>query len=492
MLEANTALAWKGPDFLDASSLGYLRLNGKDGGLSELPATQFPRAVKQANHPTFTLTELGNAKRLVYHKGIDLRFCPPAGKWLIWDGYKWIFDEDGGVERRMKNIAVSIFAIGQNQTDPDKQKLYIKWARTSCSRNGIHHAMELAQSEPGIPIQISDLDRDQFLLGISNGVVNLETGGLREPSRDDLITKQAHVAFDPNASCPQWLAFLDRIMNGDQELIGFLQRMVGYCLTGNTEEQCMFVLHGSGANGKSVFTVTLKRLLGDYALQVQAETLMAQRNNGGPTAEIARLRGARIILATEAEQGQRLAESLIKQMTGGDAITARHLYREPFEFFPHFKLMLVTNHIPQIRGTDDGIWRHMRLIPFEVTIPEDERDPKLMQKLEEEWPGILNWAIKGCLQWQKEGLNPPPVVVNATNDYRKDMDVIGLWLDSSTVRGPVAQTAARDLYTSYETWCWSSGEYPASQREFGQSLRERGYQSKHIRTGTVYLGIRLK
>ena len=244
---------------------------------------------------------------------------------------------------------------------------------------------------------------------------------------EHFITKLAPVNFEPDAACPRWLEFLSRIMDGNEQLIDFLQRAVGYALTGETSEQCLFIFYGSGANGKSTFLQTMSYVLGDYSMSTPTETLLVKRRGAIPN-DVARLKGARFVIACEADAENRLAESLIKQMTGGDTISARFLHQEWFDFEPTHKVFFGTNHKPVIKGTDYAIWRRIRLVPFEITIPEGERDKNLPEKLKAEADGILAWAVQGCLVWQQQGLGVPEEVKAATDSYREEMDILGEFL----------------------------------------------------------------
>lgn len=350
----------------------------------------------------FHTTDLGNAQRLVAHHGEDIRYCPDFKKWLIWDGLRWCFDEDGAVMRRAKDTVRSIYAETANETNDTRRAALAKHAVASESAGRLAAMVELAKSEAELVARSSEFDADPMLLGVGNGTVNLLTGGLWEPRREDYITKQAMTHYDPAAQCPLWLSFLNRIMGGDTEMIGFLQRAMGYALTGSAKEQCLFLLYGVGANGKSTFLNVIGELAGDYGANTPAESLMVQQNSGVRN-DIARLRGVRFVTAIETEDGQRLAESLVKSLTGGDTISARFLYGEFFDFTPQFKLFLAANHKPVIKGDDYAIWRRVRLVPFEVTVPEGEQDRDLPEKLRAELPGILNWAIEGCHEWIAQG-----------------------------------------------------------------------------------------
>jgi putative DNA primase/helicase len=441
---------------------------------------------------TERLTDVGNARRLVNLHGRDLRYIPEFRKWLVWNGGRWLMDEDGEIMRRAKDTAAAIYIEARNASEAGDQGMADRLAshagRTQ-SANRIKAMIELAQSEPGIPVRTTELDQDNYLLGVTNGVINLRTGSLREPRQEDHLTKQAHVLYDPNAKAPLFLAFLDRIMGGNRALVDFLQRAIGYSLTGDTGEQCLFFLYGSGANGKSTLLNAIKEALGDYAMQCPAETLMVKQGGGIPN-DIARLRGARFVATSETEDGRRFAESMIKQLTGQDTIAARFLFAEYFEFAPNFKIWLGANHKPVIRGDDYAIWRRIRLVPFIVTIPPEERDTSLPAKLKDEYPGILAWAVQGCLKWQRQGLNPPPEVLAATEEYKSEMDLIGKWIEECCITTPHATAKAGALYGSYKRWVEDNGGFPLSSTKFGLKLGDRGFAKE--KSGTVvYRGIGL-
>ena len=441
---------------------------------------------------TERLTDVGNAMRLVSLHGSDLRYVPEFKKWLVWDGGRWLIDEDGEIMRRSKDTAAAIYVEAKIAAEAGEQPMADKLASHAGKSQAVQKLkamIELAQSEQGIPARTTELDNNNYLLGVANGVINLQTGALREPRREDLITKRALVDYEPDAHAPLFLAFLDRIMGGNQALIGFIHRAVGYSLTGLTDEQCLFFLHGSGQNGKSTLLTAIKELLGDYAMQCPAETLMVKQGGGIPN-DIARLRGARMVATSETEDGRRFAETMIKQLTGQDTIAARFLFAEYFEFIPNFKIWLAANHKPVIRGDDYAIWRRIRLIPFAVTIPPEEKDGKLPEKLRAEYPGILAWAVQGCLEWQRQGLNPPPEVLAATEEYKSEMDLIGKWIEECCITAPHATAKASALYGNYKRWVEDNGGFPLSSTKFGMKLGDRGYQKE--KSGTVvYRGLGL-
>jgi putative DNA primase/helicase len=352
--------------------------------------------------------------------------------------------------------------------------------------------VNLAKSEEGIPIAPAAFDRDPWLFNVENGTLDLRTGTLRPHRAEDFLTKLAPVAYEPQATAPTFAAFLTRIFANDPAMLGYLQQAIGYSLTGQTIEQCWFLLHGIGANGKSTLLRTLIDLLGDYATWTPTQTLLAKRGEGIDN-DLARLRGARFVDATETDGGRRLAEELVKRLTGGDKVAARFLYGEFFEFAPEFKLWLATNHKPEIRGTDQATWRRVRLIPFTVTIPDAQQDRGLLEKLRGEFPGILRWMVEGRLAWQRGGLGLPDAVREATQEYRASMDVIGQFFAECCAAGAKATAKAADLYRAYGVWCERNREHPESRRRFGEALSERGYQrGRDVLRHVVWKGIRLR
>jgi putative DNA primase/helicase len=344
--------------------------------------------------------------------------------------------------------------------------------------------IELAQAENAIGVIPDALDCDPWMLNAENGVIDLRGGVLTTPEPAQLITKTVSADYDPDVECPMWMSFLGRIMKDNAGMIAYLQRAVGYALTGSTREQCIFILYGTGANGKSVFLETLSALLNDYARRTPTSTLLAKRAGGIPN-DVARLKGARLVTAVEADAGHRMAESLVKQITGGEKIMARFLHREWFEFRPEFKVFLATNHKPVITGTDHAIWRRIQLVPFTVTIPPEEQDKDLALRLQAELSGILSWAVRGCLDWQRVGLSPVAEVVGATNSYRTEMDAVAGFLDDCCVLEVGIHVTFASLYKAYGTWCDANREKALTKRALGARLTERGF-SKHRGTGGVW------
>ena len=441
---------------------------------------------------TFAFTDLGNAERLVARYGDTIRYCGAWKKWLIWDGKRWVKDEKQMIRLMAYQTVRSMYREAATVDDTALREKLAKHALGSESEHRINAMISMARALPGIPVTPKELDTNQWFLNVANGTVDLRTGALIPHNPKNLLSKLANIPYDPHAECPVWLSFLNRIMDGNEGLVRFLQKAIGYALTGDVREQVIFFCYGNtGKNGKSTFLNTIKSLLGDYSQGMQPETLMAKQGHRVNN-DIARLQGVRFVAAIEGEEGQRLSESLVKQMTGGDIITARFLHQEFFEFEPTHKIFFGTNHKPVIRGTDDAIWRRIRLIPFGVTIPESERDNELPEKLRHELPGILRWALEGCRLWQQEGLGVPPEVENAVNEYRSEMDVFAKFILDCCVQHPQAKVASSSLYEAYTSWCDDNGERPLSQRMFGMKLAERGFQQSRTSIARMWVGVGLR
>lgn len=452
-------------------------------------------------------TELGNAERFVDSHKREIHYCWPWKKWLTWVGTHWSPNSNGEIYRRATGTIRDLYEYGGHLASqaadlalsPEEVKQFSdqsiavqKWARQSESRKNIEAMVVLAQSRDAIPITPHQLDSDPWLLNCRNGTVNLKTGALTPHDPAQLITKMAAVDYDPAAECPIWESFLNRIMGENIELVDFLQRAMGYSLTGRTSTHVIFVAYGTGRNGKSTFLDTFLDLLGPYAKKAPPELLMLKKGDSHPT-ERAVLHGARFVPAIETAQGRKLNEAAVKEMTGGDQISTRRMREDFWEFVPTHKLWLATNHKPVISGTDIGIWSRIRLIPFAVTIPAAERDEELADKLKGEFPGILAWAVRGCIDWQENGLQEPLAVRTATVEYRNDMDVLGDFIDDVCIAIPGGTEKAGGLYDAYNSWAKDAGERVMSKKAFGQSLELRGFDRKRGTGGTrIWWGIHLK
>lgn len=440
------------------------------------PSFRTPPVTETAALAAVNLTDLGNARRLVRRHRQDLRYCHPWEKWMIWDGLRWVKDASGEIGRRAKDTIAAMYAEASELSDDRERQELAKHTMRSESDSRLRAMVHQAKDEPGIPVMPEDFDPDPWLLNVQNGILNLRTTDLRPHAREALLTKIVPVAYAPQAQCPRWTEFLDTVMKGNQALISYLQRVVGYTLAGDTREQCLFLLYGTGANGKSTFLEALKALLGDYASTADFSTFL-HSDQDRVRNDVARLRGARFVAAIEADAGRSLSEVLIKKITGSDTVTARFLFREAFEFKPTFKVFLAANSKPTIRGQDNAIWRRIRLIPFEVTIPKEQQDKNLVQKLQAELPGILAWAIEGCRAWQSGGLQDPVEVLNATQSYREEMDVLAAFVAECCVTSTTAEATTKALYGKYLDWCGGNTEKPLSKNAFSTRLREKGFEN---------------
>ncbi len=438
----------------------------------------------------FPFTDIGNAERLITRHGQNLKWHEAGKVWYIWDGQRWARDETLKVEFWAKET-VRLIPIIEGAVTEDGEDVQA-YARKCESNDKIKSMLARARAEQGIPTTVDKFDASPFLLNCANGTVNLKTGELQPHSREDLITKLVPIDYDPEAKCPRWEQFLREITDNDQELIDYFWQAIGYTLTGDITAQCVFVLHGMGANGKSVLLNTVRTLTGEYGEHTPIETFMV-RNGNNMSNDLARLRGARIVTATETNEGQRLNESLIKQVTGGEPITARFLREEFFSFQPTFKLWFSVNHKPRISGTDYGLWRRVRLLPFEVRFPEGDprRDEHLQDKLNAELPGILAWAVRGCHDWLERGFVLPSAVRLATEEYQRESDNIGEFIDECCVTGEEYSIRARDLYQAYVTWSEGQGARPKSSTAFGIALTGKGFAAGHGFSGKTRHGIAL-
>ena len=440
----------------------------------------------------FARTDLGNAERLVAYHGEDLRYAPGLG-WLIWDGRRFGRDTNGAVMRRAIKTVRSIYAEAQAAEDADERKKLANWAAGSEAERRLRAAVSLAEVHDAVVVHPSALDADPYLLNVANGTLDLRTGGLREHRRSDLLTKLAPVDHDAGAEGDEWGRFLARVTDCDIELHDFLQRAVGYTLSGETCEEVLFFAHGAEATGKSTFIEAIKAMLGDYAATADFETFLARRGDGGVCSDIARLAGGRMVVGLEVDEGKRLAEGLIKQLTGRDTVTARFMYGEFFEFSPRFKLWLAANHRPSVSAADGAIWRRILQVPFTNTIPEGERDPEVKRRLKEVpevRSAILSWALEGCLAWQRLGLAVPERVRAYTAEYRAENDPIAEWLEACCVIEPGFAATAADLYRSYVEWAKENGEEPPlSQTALGKALGDRGLRKERDRGRRTWLGI---
>jgi putative DNA primase/helicase len=440
--------------------------------------------------PRFHLTDMGNCERLVQRYGGDFRYCPAWGKFLVWDGCRFRTDDTGAIDYLGKETVRGIYHEAGNEPDKTRRQALADHAKRSEAAFRLMAMVRLAQSEPGIPVRPENLDADPMLLNVLNGTLDLRTGELLAHDRKRLITKVGPVEYDPAAEAPAFMAFLKCIFDSRPGLIEFVQRAVGYSLTGSVAERVLFILYGLGRNGKTTLLEALMAALGDYAARTPADTLLAKRDGSIPN-DVARLKGSRLAAASEADQNRRLAEATIKGLTGGDRLIARFMRGEWFEFQPTFKLWLATNHKPIIKGTDPAIWDRIRLIPFTVRIPEEEQDKALIDKLRAEGSGILRWAVEGCLAWQRDGLGMAEEVEAATVSYRLEQDVLGQFLTERCYEAADTWVSKDDLFQAYEKWCEGNREQAVGKREFGTRILERGIGERRTMATRLWQGIGL-
>lgn len=447
-----------------------------DPDLPDRRATDVVEAIMSDHAPQYHATDLGNAQRLADNFRDKIRYCDTHKSWYIYTGVRWAEDRILYMQRAAERVIHELHAEADLCQTPAEKRALKQHATKSESNHAINAMINLAAGKEGLQVLPEQLDNNRMLFGLDNGVFDLQTMTFRASRPEDYITKGSPVSYDPDARCPRWEQFLDDIFQGDADLISFVQRLAGYCLTGLTGEQKMVIFHGCGQNGKSTLVETLQRVMGDYARMIDTSLLMINRNESHPTG-LADLQGIRMAFAVETGDGKVLAENLVKSITGGDTIKARRMRQDFFEFAPTHKIILSTNHKPLINGTDLGIWRRILLIPFAFTVPDDQKiDDYSMILAAEEGPGIINWCIEGYREYLEVGLNEPDVVKAATSEYRSDMDVLGDFIASCCVEAKVAQVRSRDLIAKYEEWCAQNGETPMKGRALADKLKQRGYQ----------------
>jgi putative DNA primase/helicase len=439
-------------------------------------------------------TDLGNARRFVSRHGKDIRFIPEWNKWIVWNGSRWEVDDDGAAMRLAKETVIAMYSEALGLANEQRRTALLKRALKGQAEARLKAMVSLAESEAAVVLPANNLDADPWVLGVQNGVIELKTGKFRPARREDLITKRANVVFDPNACCSNWLKFLDTVTGGDRSLQSYIQRMAGYVLTGSVREEVMFVLYGTGNNGKSTFRETVHSLLGDYALAADAGLLIERKTPGGATPELARLNGRRLVSINETSENDHLNEARVKFITSQDKITARNLYQGFFDFDPSHKTFLTTNHKPIIRGTDIGIWRRIHLLPFTVAISaekveKDFRERRLMPELS----GILNWGLVGLADYLKQELDPPQTVLASTKEYREDMDVVGQWIAERCEVDPKANVPTSHACYDYSQWAADEVGWEFKKLTFRRHLLDRGFSAEKGTHGQRMIrGLRLK
>jgi putative DNA primase/helicase len=450
------------------------------------PTTIAP-SLQDLSHAPHGRTDLGNAERFKARNEGKCFFNNSTGRWNLWSGTHWKPTSSLEVDKLAQETAKAIFEEAAGNPE------LAHWAKSSCSQQKLSAMVNLAK--PLMAKASSELNSNGYLLNIGNGTINLKNGEVKAHSRADMIDKIAPVRFDETATCPRFDDFISEVFAGDDELIEYVQKVLGYALTGDTREQKMFILFGDGANGKGTLTGVIASIMGDYCATAQADTIMQKSRASGSEAspDIARLVGKRLVQMSEGDTAHHLNEALIKQLSGQDIVSARELYRDLFEFKPEFKLLFSTNHLPKVRGNDNGIWRRLSPIPFSVTFSGEKLDNTLGDKLAQEKPGILNWLIQGCLEWQEKGLQEPKAVLDAKASYKSGSDNILRFLEDACEYDPDTTISKADLYQGYRDWCRDQGEHhTVKQSDFNATvLKQPQIGETRSKVARQWSGVRL-
>lgn len=435
-------------------------------------------------------TELGNARAFIARHGKEIRFCPTEGQWYVWSGHMWEQDDTCIVDRLYQKFVDDLHDQAVREPLDQTRDAAIRWWKQSASNKGISAAMSLAKKQKQIIVTPDMFDRQDYMLNTESGLINLRTGELIEHDYQPM-TKKVNSVYLGDTPCPRWEQFLSEITDNDLSIQDYMQNVLGSCLIGKSVEQAIFFLYGTGANGKSVFIETLSDLLGDYAITTDPSSLM-RKNRDAVRNDLYRFKGARLVVGSEASGEQHVDEVMLKQLTGGDTIVARPLYKEFVSFRPTWTIVLRTNRLPQMDTNDNAIWRRVQVIPFNVQIPPDRQDKYLRSKLRAEFPGILAWLVKGCLAWQDGGLKIPDRVAIASTSARAEVDAIGLWERESLFFHKDADAPVSDLLSNFNAWATAYGvdERFKDVRVFARTLKQRYNLSLHNNgKGLILLGV---
>lgn len=467
----------------------------KHGDGTDLAIAFFKGGGVGTTQKVYDMTDTGNAHRMYDKFGSVIRYSYNRKKWYIWTGKAWVLDESGSIKKMADEICEDIKKEALNIPDEDLQEQMLKFAKRTASSNAKEAMIRECQHLYDVPASPEMFDGYTDFLNCQNGIVNLRNGELIPHDSSFMMSKICNAEYDVKHKSPKmWLKFLDDITDGDKDLQEYIQKCVGYSISGSNAEQCSYFLYGMGNNGKSTFLDTIADLLGSYAATTQPDTIMMQSKfaGGGANSDIARLKSARFVACEEPTEGIRLNEGLLKQLTGGSKVTCRFLYGDEFEYTPEFKIWMATNHKPVIRGTDLGIWRRIKLIPFEVTIPPEKVDKHLKYKLRQEFPQILAWAVDGCMKWQKEGINDPACVTEATKDYKQEMDLIAGFMEQCIVIDYTSdeKIMASDLFMLYSNWAKKNNEWEMSSKKFFAEITKKLPDKNRSARGIFYTKIK--
>jgi putative DNA primase/helicase len=466
-----------------------------DAATTWTPTAESPPAIKYDSDDIPADGDVRLGREFVAAFAERVRYCPDLESWLVWDGRRWARDAVHEAERLMQNLARDCLAAAADLGAIKGREAEARFWLGAMRRNRIEAGLWTARSDPRLVVRLADLDGDSWALNVCNGTLNLKTGCLRHHAPADLITRLCPAAYNPHADRAPWDGFLSRVLPDDR-LRSFLQRAVGYSITGLAGEEVLFFVCGPTASGKSTFVSAIRAAVGDYGASANFESFLASRNVGGPRSDLVRLAGRRFVASVECDEAGRLAGGLLKWISGQDPLCVRSLYETEVEYLPAFKLWLVSNHRPRAADDDSALWRRLLLVPFEVSIPEDERNPEVKRGLSDSaigGPAVLAWAVEGCRQWQREGLKAPDPVLAATRAWRAENDPLADWLNERTLLDPAAAEVFADLNRDYRSWAEAVGLRPISGKKLGGRLQNMGCQAESGAGGRrVYVGIRLK
>jgi putative DNA primase/helicase len=495
------------------AALAAQRTGGSGGTQTPTPAPMAYQSAQEdqetgiSAEPTFVTdafadfrygqTDLGNSERLIRQHGENVRYCVETKTWHRWNGTRWEPDTLNQIHQLAKATVKAMYAELPLEQDDEKRKALFKFIQRSESERSLAAMVNLAKTDPRVAIKAAAFDSQPHLLNCLNGAIDLRTGALLPHRREDLITKECPVAFDPAAKSAVWEAFLRDCTQGDADLQAFLRRGVGYTAYGDPREQVILMVNGPGGTGKSTFISAVMAVLGDYATMADFTTFLKKDHvSNGPSDDIANLAGARLVSSIEVDDGRQLAQALVKQLTGGDVIRARHLYQGSFEFRPQFALWLVCNRAPVVAHDDDAMWRRILRLPFEHKVPASQQDKTLKATLTDlslTGPAILAWAVQGCVEWYENGLQVPPVVERATKSYQAQSNPLADFVSEVCILHPSAFTTVADLRGSYASWVHETGERVLLGRtEFVAAPRDIGCTPGTRRTGRGWSGIALQ
>lgn len=462
-------------------------LNGSSESVFSYFETLYNREVESDKY-----TDATNAELFARLYGEELRYDHKRGRWLHYTRTYWREDADGQITRMAIQAVRHLYRDALHIEDPEKRKKASTWALISESKSRLDACVTIAESLQPIASDGEGFDSKPWLLCAANGVINLRTGQLRSGQPEDLITQHTPIEYNPESECPRWLQFLNEIFNGDTQLVDWIWRSLGYSISGQNTEQCFWILYGAGANGKSKFLGILHYILGDFALDAPFSTFEFQKYQTGASNDEAALERKRFVIASEASASSRLNEQRLKALTGDDTITARFLYHEHFTFKPVCKIWLGVNHRPRVTDDSYGCWRRVRLVPFLRQFMGEDDDKQLGEKLKAEAPGILNWLVKGCIEWQKRGLSPiPDAVSGATTEYQQESDPLLDFLNSKCKAKDGSSIKAAELYKNYIAWTDEQGyqnDDKFSSTAFGRRMAGK-FKKQHTRAGWYYLGL---